>query len=175
MQQYLLLANSTNQADVQGSGFLPSVICPGQRNPSDETFQKFREFDTEEYLLLSSQPLRPTVIATQGYYKYSFLPSTVCEVTPLLTTVLVSYSSGIIDASNIVDSRPFDNTTSPLLLFIAGIANYEGRQVQGTLTNSIGDALYSIYIAGGGPPIENNTQQVYQELVSVSLTKQRVF
>ncbi|KAF9239990.1 hypothetical protein BU15DRAFT_74219 [Melanogaster broomeanus] len=147
VQQYVTLANSSNQPDEQGSGFLPSVVCPGQRNATVQTFQKF-------------------VIATQGYYKYTFLPFTVCEVTPLLTTVRVSYSSGIIEASDIIESRTFDSSNSELLLFLAGIANYEGGQAQGTQTNSIGDALFSIYSATADvdSPIEDNTQQVYAEL-----------
>ncbi|KAF9237754.1 hypothetical protein BU15DRAFT_48369 [Melanogaster broomeanus] len=147
IQQYVTLANSTNQPDEQGSGFLPAVVCPGQRNATNQSFQKF-------------------VIATQGYYKYSFLPSTVCEVTPFLTTVLVSYSSEIVEASGIVENRTLDSSNSELLLFLAGVANYEARQAQGTTTNSIGDALFSIYssTADVASPILNGTQQVYAEL-----------
>ncbi|KAF9237548.1 hypothetical protein BU15DRAFT_63105 [Melanogaster broomeanus] len=142
VQHYVTLANSTDQPNEQGSGFLPSVACPGQRNETSQSFQKF-------------------VIATQGYYKYSFLPSTVCEVTPLLTTVRVKYSSGIIEAFGIVESRPFDSSNSELLLFLAGIANYVGRQAQGTQANSIGDALFSIYSATAdlSIPIDDGTQQ----------------
>ncbi|KAF9239997.1 hypothetical protein BU15DRAFT_61630 [Melanogaster broomeanus] len=138
IQQYVTLP---------GNGFLPSVVCPGQRNESIQSFQKF-------------------IIATQGLYRYNFLDSTVCEVTPLLTTVRVNYSSEIIEASSIVESRPFDSSNSDLLLFLASIASYEGREAQGMLTNSIGDALVSIYSATTNvtSPIEDGTEQVYAEL-----------
>ncbi|KAF9239995.1 hypothetical protein BU15DRAFT_61628 [Melanogaster broomeanus] len=95
----------------------------------------------------ASSTIPPNHSSSSGYSRYNFLPSTVCDVSPLLTTVRVNYSSGIIEASEIIESRPFDSSNSALLLFLAGIASYEAREAQGMLTNSIGDALISIYSA----------------------------
>ncbi|KAF9239992.1 hypothetical protein BU15DRAFT_61625 [Melanogaster broomeanus] len=116
--------------------------------------------------LRSSVPASSTIPPIIPEVRYNFLPSTVCEVSPLLTTVRVNYSSEIIEASEIVESRAFNSSNSALLLFLAGIASYEAREAQGMLTNSIGDALISIYSATVNvtSPIENGTEQVYTEL-----------
>ncbi|KAH7882018.1 hypothetical protein F5I97DRAFT_386300 [Phlebopus sp. FC_14] len=128
----------SGQPDVSGTGFLPTVVCPG-RADSAEVYSKF-------------------VIAKEGYYKYNFLPCTVCVVTPLVTTVRADYADGgIINASQIITSRTFDETDSDLLSYLAGVANYHARTSQGVLNSIIGDTLYSLYSGQFNIPITNNT------------------
>jgi hypothetical protein len=107
------------------------------------------------------------VIATQGFYKYDFLPSTVCEVTPLITTTRVDYTDGgIINVSQIISNQTFSPDDTYLLFYLAGVANYHARNSQGLLNNIIGDTLYSMYSGVFSTPISNNMDEVYKELVS---------
>ncbi|KAF8835841.1 hypothetical protein BDN67DRAFT_1072221 [Paxillus ammoniavirescens] len=144
-QQYVTWANASGQPDLAGTGFLPSVVCPGHLNTS-EVYSKF-------------------VIATQGFYKYDFLPSTVCEVTPLITTTRVDYTDGgIINASQIISNQTFSPDDTYLLFYLAGVANYHARNSQGLLNNIIGDTLYSMYSGAFSAPISDNIDEVYKEL-----------
>ncbi|KIK94959.1 hypothetical protein PAXRUDRAFT_415988 [Paxillus rubicundulus Ve08.2h10] len=144
-QQYVTWANASGQPDPAATGFLPTVVCPGHRNASD-VYSSF-------------------VIATQGFYKYDFLPSTICEVTPLVTTTRVDYSNGgIINASQIISKQTFAPNDTYLLFFLAGVANYHARNSQGLMNNIIGDTLYSTYSAAYTTPISSNTTAVYREL-----------
>ncbi|KIK77954.1 hypothetical protein PAXRUDRAFT_834783 [Paxillus rubicundulus Ve08.2h10] len=144
-QQYITWANASGQPDLAGTGFLPSIVCPGHLDVGD-VYSKF-------------------VIATQGFYKYDFLPSTVCEVTPLITTTRVDYTDGgIINASQIISNQTFSPNETYLLFYLAGVANYHARNSQGLLNNIIGDTLYSIYSGQFSTPISNNMDEVYKEL-----------
>ncbi|KIJ61267.1 hypothetical protein HYDPIDRAFT_189685 [Hydnomerulius pinastri MD-312] len=109
--------------------------------------------------------LPPLVIATQGFYKYDFLPPTICEVTPLITTIRVDYTDGgIINASEIVSNRTFTADESDLLFYLAGVANYYARHAQGLLNNITGDTVFSIYSGEINTPISSGTDEVYSTL-----------
>ncbi|KAH7927040.1 hypothetical protein BV22DRAFT_1007825 [Leucogyrophana mollusca] len=143
IQRYVTETNSSDQPNVSGSGFLPSVVCPGTNSSA---YQRF-------------------VVVSQGFYKYSFLPPTVCEVIPLLTNVSVQYSGGLINVAQVINSREFETDNVNLLSFIAGVISWQGRNAQGLVGNSIGDSLFSIYSATANTTISvNNTTQVYSEL-----------
>ncbi|KAF8841342.1 hypothetical protein BDN67DRAFT_534824 [Paxillus ammoniavirescens] len=144
-QQYATWADASGQPDVAGTGFLPTIVCPGHNETSD-VYSRF-------------------VIATQGFYKYDFLPPTICEVTPLITTTRVDYTDwGIINASEIISNQTFSPDNTYLLFYLAGVANYHARNSQGLMNNIIGDTLYSIYSGEFHTPILNNTDEVYKEL-----------
>ncbi|KIJ12338.1 hypothetical protein PAXINDRAFT_14816 [Paxillus involutus ATCC 200175] len=144
-QQYVTWANASGQPDPAATGFLPTVVCPGHRNASD-VYSSF-------------------VIATQGFYKYDFLPSTICEVTPLVTTTRVDYTDGgIINASQIISTQSFSPNDTYFLFYLAGVTNYHARNSQGLMNNIIGDTLYSTYSAAYMTPISDNTTAVYREL-----------
>ncbi|KAF8836199.1 hypothetical protein BDN67DRAFT_911641 [Paxillus ammoniavirescens] len=144
-QEYITWANASGQPDIQGTGFLPSVVCPGHLNDTD-VYSRF-------------------VIATQGFYRYDFLPSTVCTVTPLITTTRVSYTDGgIINASQIISNQTFSPDDASLLFYLAGVANYHARNSQGLMNSIIGDTLYSIYSGEFNTPISDNSDEVFREL-----------
>ncbi|KIK75814.1 hypothetical protein PAXRUDRAFT_18663 [Paxillus rubicundulus Ve08.2h10] len=146
-QQYVTWANASGQPDVAGTGFLPTIVCPGHVNASD-VYSRF-------------------VIATQGFYKYDFVPYTICAVTPLITTTRVDYTEGgIINASEIISNQTFSPNDTYLLFYLAGVANYHARNSQGLMNNVIGDTLYSIYSGEFDTPISNNTNEVFRELAS---------
>ncbi|KAH7927039.1 hypothetical protein BV22DRAFT_1127714 [Leucogyrophana mollusca] len=143
VQRYVTQTNSSDQPNVAGSGFLPSVVCPGTNSSA---YQRF-------------------VVVSQGFYKYSFLPPTVCQVIPLLTNVSVQYSGGLINVARVVESREFETDNVNLLSFIAGVISWQGRNAQGLVGNSIGDSLFSIYSATANTTISvNDTTQIYSEL-----------
>ncbi|KIJ04972.1 hypothetical protein PAXINDRAFT_21748, partial [Paxillus involutus ATCC 200175] len=144
-QQYVTWANASGQPDVSGTGFLPTIVCPGHVDASD-VYSRF-------------------VIATQGFYKYDFLPLTICEVTPLVTITRVDYTAGgIINASQIISNQTFSPDDTYLLFYLAGVVNYHARNSQGLMNNMIGDTLYSVYSGEDNDPIADNTAEVFREL-----------
>ncbi|KIJ12341.1 hypothetical protein PAXINDRAFT_14819 [Paxillus involutus ATCC 200175] len=144
-QEYITWANASGQPDTQGTGFLPSVVCPGHLNDTG-VYSKF-------------------VIATQGFYKYDFLLPTVCTVTPLITTTRVDYTDGgIVNTSQIISNQTFSPNDTSLLFYLAGVANYHARNSQGLLNSIIGDTLYSVYSGEFNTPISDNSNEVYREL-----------
>jgi hypothetical protein len=119
---FFTAGNMSGQMDSASAGFLPIVVCP---SPALTTFNPYK-FD----------------IVMAGMYKYSFLPTTVCEVVPYLTTVNVTYNGGIIsveriDASSSVTSSP----NLPLSQYIAIVLTYQAGSNQGMVANTIGDFL----------------------------------
>ncbi|KAG1807976.1 uncharacterized protein BJ212DRAFT_1303175 [Suillus subaureus] len=105
-------------------------------------------------------------ILSQGFYKYGFLNASVCEVTPLLTTVRAKYSYDLI-SSEVNSSTPFRPENAPLLSFVAGVAKFQSMNSQGLLSSVIGDTLYSIYSSTTNTSIDENLRnqtQIYQEL-----------
>ncbi|KIJ18002.1 hypothetical protein PAXINDRAFT_9091 [Paxillus involutus ATCC 200175] len=102
-------------------------------------------------------------VTSPGMYssdRYAFVPYTICEVTPLITTTRVDYTAGgIINASDseIISNQTFSPDNTYLPFYLAGVANYHARNSQGLMNNIIGDTLYSIYSS-------NNTDEVYKEL-----------
>ncbi|KAG2035530.1 hypothetical protein BDR03DRAFT_1093153 [Suillus americanus] len=145
-QQYVTLVDASGNASVSGSGFLPSVVCPG---PTDmnQTYTSF-------------------TILSQGFYKYNFLNATVCEVIPLLTTVRADYTNELI-SSEVISSTPFGPENVQILSFIAGVAKFQSIGSQGLKSSAIGDTLYSIYSSTTNTSITDNLgsqAQVYSEL-----------
>ncbi|KAG1877265.1 hypothetical protein F4604DRAFT_1924339 [Suillus subluteus] len=113
------LATASGQMDNITQGFLPTVVCP---NPQNSTFNPYK-FD----------------VFMAGLYKYDFLPTTVCEVVPYLTTVNVTYNGGIISVDRIDTSTSSPNF--PLSQYIATVMAYQSGANQGMTTNTIGDFL----------------------------------
>ncbi|KAG2112751.1 hypothetical protein BD769DRAFT_56934 [Suillus cothurnatus] len=123
-QQYVTNVDASGDASVSSIGFLPSVVCPGPMN-MNETYTSF-------------------TILSQGFYKYSFLDASVCEVIPLLTTVRANYTNDLI-SSEVISSTPFRPENVQLLSFIAGVAKFQSINSQTLMINTIGDTLYSVY------------------------------
>ena len=96
-----------------------------------------------------------SAVVTNASWKYDFLPLTVCFVTPLVTTSLVNYSGGII-YTNVTSSRSLGSGNTNLTAFLAAIVDYQSRTTQSLTTNTIGDALYSIYVTTSGNNSSSN-------------------
>ena len=107
-------------------------------------------------------------MVTNATWKYHVLPLTVCAINPLVTTSLVNYSSGVINTS-VIRSRPLGSDNTKLTQFLAAIVDYQSRTTQGLTTNTIGDALYSIYVSTSGnnsSSTHNVTNLLLWEMVS---------
>ncbi|KAG1777985.1 hypothetical protein EV702DRAFT_1196781 [Suillus placidus] len=143
--EYVTMVYANGTASSLGSGFLPSVVCPGSMN-MNQTYTNFTIF-------------------TQGFYKYKFLKASVCKVVPLLTTVRANYSNEQI-SSEVTSSTPFQPENVELLSFIAGVARFQSINSQGLMSSTIGDTLYSIYSSTTTGSIDDNINdtQVYIEL-----------
>ncbi|KAG2145738.1 hypothetical protein BD769DRAFT_854291 [Suillus cothurnatus] len=145
-QEYVTKVDASGNANPLGSGFLPSVVCPGPMNLT-QTYTSF-------------------TILSQGFYKYRFLDASVCNVIPLLTTVRANYSNDLI-SSEVKSSTPFGPENVQLLSFIAGMAKFQSINSQGLISSAIGDTLYSIYSSTTNTSIDDNLAnqtQVYKEL-----------
>ncbi|KAG2354565.1 hypothetical protein BDR07DRAFT_1464984 [Suillus spraguei] len=143
-QNYVTMVDASGNAN-PSSGFLPSIVCPGPMN--------------------LSQIATNFTILSQGFDKYSFLGPSVCEVTPLLTTVRADYSNDLI-SSEIISSTPFQSENVQLLSFVAGVAKFQSISSQGLVSSTIGDTLFSIYSSTTTTTIGDNlgNQTVYKEL-----------
>jgi hypothetical protein len=159
------MVDANGNASSSGSGFLPSVVCPGPMN-MNQTYSNFCEPSNYARLESLTESV-PVAIFTQGFYKYRFLKASVCEVVPLLTTVRANYSNDQI-SSEVISSTPFQPENVALLSFIAGVARFQSINSQGLLSSTIGDTLYSIYSSTTVGSINDNLNdtQVYSELVS---------
>jgi hypothetical protein len=145
-QEYVTMVDGNGNASLSASGFLPSLVCMGPMNVN--------------------QPYPSFTIFSQGFYKYRFLDASVCEVTPLLTTVRANYSNSLI-SSEVISSTPFQPENAQLLAFVAGVARFQSINSQGLTSNAIGDTLYSIYSSTTNTSIDDNLgnqTQVYKEL-----------
>ncbi|KAG2355010.1 hypothetical protein BDR07DRAFT_1493739 [Suillus spraguei] len=152
MQEYVTMVDAFGNAS-SSSGFLPSVVCPGPVNMSQTSTNL-------------SQTHTSFTIISQGFNKYSFLNASVCEVTPLLTTVRANYSNDLI-SSEVLSSIPFRSENVQLLSFIAGVVKFQSISSQGLMSSTIGDTLYSIYSSTTTTTIGDNLgnqKQVYEEL-----------
>ncbi|KAG1808036.1 uncharacterized protein BJ212DRAFT_1303221 [Suillus subaureus] len=144
--EYVTMVDANGNTSSSGSGFLPSIVCPGPMN-MNQTYTSF-------------------AILTQGFFKYGFLKASVCEVAPLLTTVRADYSDEEISAE-VTSSTPFQPENAELLSFIASVARFQSINSQGLTSSTIGDTLYSIYSSTSNESIDNdnlNNTQVYFEL-----------
>ncbi|KAG2071076.1 hypothetical protein BDR04DRAFT_1099070 [Suillus decipiens] len=134
---YFTAGNMSGQMDNATDGFLPVVVCP---SPSSTTFNpsKFSVF-------------------MSGWYKYSFLPTIVCEVVPYLTTVDILYYDGLIFVDPYGTSPGLTSSPSfPLSQYIATVMAYQAKSNQAMTKNSIGDFL-TVYG-------NNNVSAMYNEL-----------
>ena len=110
-------------------------------------------------------------MVTNASWKYDFLPLTVCAISPLVTTSLVSYSDGVINTT-VINSQPLGSGNTNVTRFLAAIVDYQSRTTQGLTTNIIGDALYSIYVSASGnnsSSTEDVTNLLLWEMVSFPL------
>ncbi|KIK38730.1 hypothetical protein CY34DRAFT_90468 [Suillus luteus UH-Slu-Lm8-n1] len=144
-QEYVTILDASGNGSSSGSGFLPSVICPGPMT-INQTYTSF-------------------LIFTQGFDKYNFLNASVCEVIPKLTTVNVNYSNNLISSVS-TSPIPFQSENVQLLSFIAGVAKYQVINSQGLVSSTIGDTLYSTYTSMTNGSINGTIDQtdVYLEL-----------
>ncbi|OAX39856.1 hypothetical protein K503DRAFT_49717 [Rhizopogon vinicolor AM-OR11-026] len=132
---YITLGNATGQLD-STLGFLPALACPDPATSFSSS-----KFD----------------IFMAGLGKYSFLPTTVCEVVPYMTTVNVTYNGAIITVDPV--GTPSDLTSSPslpLAQYIASVIDYQAGANQAPTKNTIGDFL----TAYGN----NDTTLIYSDL-----------
>ncbi|KAG2747657.1 hypothetical protein P692DRAFT_20875478 [Suillus brevipes Sb2] len=140
--EYVTMVDASGNGSSSGSGFLPSIICPGP----NQTYTSILKF-------------------TLGFDKYNFLNASVCEVIPKLTTVNVNYSNNLISSVSTLPI-PFQSENVPLLSFIAGVAKYQAINSQGLVNSTIGDTLYSTYSSMTNGSINGTIDQmdVYLEL-----------
>ncbi|KAG1787125.1 uncharacterized protein HD556DRAFT_1410779 [Suillus plorans] len=116
------VGNANGQANNATDGILPTVVCP---DPNSTAFNPYK-FN----------------IFMSGLYKYSFLPTIVCEVTPYLTTISVTYNGGIISVDRIgTSSGSTSSSNFPLSQYIATVMNYQAASNQAVTKNTIGDFL----------------------------------
>jgi hypothetical protein len=95
-----------------------------------------------------------------GLYKYNFLPTTVCEVVPYLTTVNVTYNGGIISVDRISSSSGLTSSPNlPLSQYIAAVMDYQAGSNQAMVKNTIGDFLTAYGTS--------NVSVMHNELVTV--------
>ncbi|KAG2358982.1 hypothetical protein BDR07DRAFT_242398 [Suillus spraguei] len=134
--------NSGDSTNPAVEGFLPVVVCPDPATISSMTSAIFQnKFD----------------VFVVGEYKYNFLPRTICEVVPYLTTVNVTYSGGIISVDPIGTSPGSTNSSNlALLQYIASVVDFQGQSSQAMTNNPIGEFL----TAYG----KNDTSVMYNEL-----------
>ncbi|OAX39862.1 hypothetical protein K503DRAFT_799312 [Rhizopogon vinicolor AM-OR11-026] len=118
---YVTLGNAAGQLDPASQGFLPAVVCP---DPQLTSFNPFK-FD----------------IFMAGIGKY-YLPTTVCEVVPYMTTVNVTYNGAIITVDPVGTSSDLTSSPSlPLSQYIASVMDYQAGSNQAPTKNTIGDFL----------------------------------
>ncbi|KAG1817203.1 uncharacterized protein BJ212DRAFT_156982 [Suillus subaureus] len=118
-QTYFTAGDLSGLMDNATEGYLPVVVCP---SPNSTTFNPYK-FD----------------IFMSGLYKYNFLPTTICEVVPYLTTVNVTYNGGIVSVDRIDTSTSSPNF--PLSQYIATVMAYQAGSNQAMTNNIIGDFL----------------------------------
>ncbi|KAG2065132.1 hypothetical protein BDR04DRAFT_188330 [Suillus decipiens] len=136
-QTYFTVGNMSGQMNNATEGFLPVVVCP---SPTSTTFNP-----NKFYIFMA------------GSYKYSFLPTTVCEVVPYLTTVNVTYNGGIISVDRIGTSSSLTSSPDlPLSQYIATVMAYQAAANQAMTSNPIGDFLTAYGT--------NNVSVMYDEL-----------
>ncbi|KAF8557445.1 hypothetical protein OG21DRAFT_1482311 [Imleria badia] len=129
-QRYVTRSNSSTVPQSSSSGFISSLVCPYPLRQTGFSWEQF-------------------TVVTNASWKYDFLPLTVCTINPLVTTSLVSYSNGAINTT-VISSQSLGINNTNLTQFLAAIIDYQGRTTQSLTTNSIGDALYSIYVSTSG-------------------------
>ena len=108
------------------------------------------------------------VVYHNGSGRYSALPPTICEITPLVTQSSVSY------VNQLVTSTAQNPTAIPnqhnLLFWFAIYVTQEEAGFQTVTLNSLGDMLLSLLTAGSTSFSEAPSQSYQLFLVSVPFT-----
>ncbi|KAG9308890.1 hypothetical protein JVU11DRAFT_11350 [Chiua virens] len=122
---------------IPATALVYSLVCPYPINQSQLDWTRF-------------------TVTSGGTGRYDFLQNTTCEITPKLTTSHVSYGYGTVNVT-IINSTALTSANTNLQLFLASIIDFQSRNAQNLLTNSIGDALYTVAMStnttlnGSGP------------------------
>ena len=162
-------SNSSTVPQSSSSGLISSLVCPYPLGQSGFSWEQFSEFRA----VLRAFGCNPNdvlalAVVTNASWKYDFLPLTVCTINPMVTTSLVNYSSGAINTT-VISSRSLGSSNTNLTQFLAAIVDYQGRTTQSLTTNTIGDALYSIYVSTSGSnssSTDDVTKYLLWEMVS---------
>ena len=170
-QQYVTRSNSSTVPQATSSGLISSLVCPYPLRQTNFSWDNFSEFGV---LLLAfvcnAVNVFVSVVITNASWKYEFLGLTICTISPLVTTSLVNYSNGVVNTT-VSSSRSLGSGNTTLTQFLAAIVDYQSRTTQGLTTNTIGDALYSIYVSASGNhscSTEDVTNLLLLEMVSIS-------
>ena len=147
---------------------MASLVCPylQQTGPSWTTFSEF--WSSLRAFVRDATNVLVSAVVTNASWKYDFLPLTLCTINPLITTSLVRYANGVINTT-VISSRPIGSGNTNLTQFLAALVDYQSRTTQGLTTNSIGDALYSLYISlssSNSTTAEHLTDTLLWEMVS---------
>ena len=170
-QQYVTQSNSSTVPQVASSGLISSLVCPYPLRQANLSWEHFSEFTALlRAFVCNGINVVVSAVVTNSSWKYDFLPLTVCAITPLVTTSLVRYSNGVLNTT-VIDSRSLGSGNTNLTQFLAAIVDYQSRTTQSLTTNTIGDALYSIYVSASGnhsSSTEDVTNILLWEMVSFS-------
>ena len=170
-QQYVTQSNSSTVPQVASSGLISSLVCPYPLRQANLSWEHFSEFTALlRAFICNGINVVVSAVVTNASWKYDFLPLTVCAITPLVTTSLVSYSNGVVNTT-VISSQSLGSGNTNLTQFLAAIVDYQSRTTQSLTTNTIGDALYSIYVSASGnqsSSTEDVTNILLWEMVSFS-------
>ncbi|KAG1898657.1 uncharacterized protein F5891DRAFT_1237123, partial [Suillus fuscotomentosus] len=151
---FFTVGNANGQVDNATVGLLPTVVCPSPQNSTAFNPYKFDIF-------------------MSGLYKYSFLPTIVCEVVPYLTTVNVTYNGGIISVDrNGASSSSTSSSDLPVSQSIVNIMNYQALINQAISTNTIGDFL-TAYGSSNVSVMYNELENYWRGITEFSSTQLR--
>ncbi|KIJ19266.1 hypothetical protein PAXINDRAFT_167032 [Paxillus involutus ATCC 200175] len=124
--QFFVPMNASGDVDSTSEGFIPTAVCPMQNSQGSMTNQSF-------------------AIVFQGFYEYSFIPPTVCEVTPLVTTVSVQYNAGMVNVSDATTMEPLSDAATNVQNVIFDLVSWHATYSQGLSSNLMGGTIYAIY------------------------------
>ncbi|KAF8837128.1 hypothetical protein BDN67DRAFT_973404 [Paxillus ammoniavirescens] len=124
--QFFVPTNSSGVVDETRAGIIPMVVCPTQDNQG----------------ALTNQSL---AIVFQGFYEYDFIPPTVCEVNPLVTTVSAQYNAGVVDINDTITTEVLSENAKNVQGVVSTLLSWHATSAQGLTSNIIGDAIFSIY------------------------------
>ena len=162
-------SNSSTLPQGYSSGLISSLVCPYPLLQTGLSWEQFSGSTALLPVLVCNVIDLVLAVVTNGSWRYGFLPLTICEISPLVTTSLVNYSSGVISTS-VISSRPLGSSNMNLTRFLAALVDHQAWYTQGLTTNDIGDALYAIYVSAS----ENNSNSagdvnnlLLRELVSL--------
>lgn len=103
---------------------------------------------------------------------YSFINSTVCEVTPRLTTARVDYGA-FINASETTEVHPLSEDSSTLAFYTVHAMMGRFTTTQNLVRNGLGDDVVSVYF--GRPESVDGTMEERQALLNGILVRNPTF